>query len=117
VPRCDRRGGVLDEGEPGCPGGHRDEARPTIGAHVCQMFLTRASCNNNNPHFRRHDDDDGANGDGFSTSHKIEFPKYDGMGDPLPWVNHCEQYFHMCRTPDHRRVPLTVIYQLDNTKL
>jgi hypothetical protein len=31
--------------------------------------------------------------DGVNTSHKIEFPKFDGVGDPLPWFNRCERYF------------------------
>jgi hypothetical protein len=45
---------------------------------------------------RRHGDDDDAAGDDIvSTTHKLEFPKYDGTGDPLPWLSRCERYFHV----------------------
>jgi hypothetical protein len=29
-------------------------------------------------------------GEGLRTTHTMEFPKYDGVGDPLPWLNRCE---------------------------
>jgi hypothetical protein len=38
----------------------------------------------------RHDD---KGDDGFPTSHKMEFLKYDGVGDPMSWLNWCECYF------------------------
>jgi hypothetical protein len=43
----------------------------------------RALCvqeNGQPPNGHRHDD-------GFPTSHKMEFPKYDGVGDPMPWLS------------------------------
>jgi hypothetical protein len=33
---------------------------------------------------RRPEEDDDTGGDFVSTTHKLEFPKYDGTGDPLP---------------------------------
>jgi hypothetical protein len=51
----------------------------------------RAQENGRPPSGRRcHDDEED---DGFPTSHKMEFLKYDGVGDPMPWLNRCERYF------------------------
>jgi hypothetical protein len=36
--------------------------------------------------------------------HKIEFPKFDGMDDPMAWLNRCEHYFALHGTPKHQRV-------------
>lgn len=36
----------------------------------------------------------------FSTTHKMEFPKFDGSSDPLPWLNRCEHFFRVRRTPE-----------------
>jgi hypothetical protein len=67
---------------------------------------------------RRHGDDDDAAGDDIvSTTHKLEFPKYDGTNDPLPWLNRCERYFHVRRTPEPKRVPLAACYLLDDAQL
>jgi hypothetical protein len=56
------------------------------------------------PRQRQDGDDDGAtSGDFPTTAHKLEFLKFDGSGDPLPWLNHCERYFHVRRTPEHQR--------------
>jgi hypothetical protein len=52
-----------------------------------------------------------------STTHKLEFPKYDGTGDPLPWLNRCERYFHVRRTPEPKRVALAACYLLDDAQL
>jgi hypothetical protein len=41
------------------------------------------------------DDDDAAGDDIVSTTHKLEFLKYDGTDNPLPWLNRCECYFHV----------------------
>jgi hypothetical protein len=27
--------------------------------------------------------------------HKLLFPTYDGTEDPLPWLNRCDQFFHI----------------------
>jgi hypothetical protein len=58
--------------------------------------LLRAECalhaqeNGRPPNDRRHDDEED---DGFPTSHKMKFPKYDGVGNPMLWLNWCECYF------------------------
>jgi hypothetical protein len=49
---------------------------------------------------RRMEDDDN-HGDFVPTAHKLEFPKFDDTSDPLPWLNWCERYFHIHRTPEH----------------
>jgi hypothetical protein len=71
------------------------------------------------PDRRRPSADDGAvpGSDIMPTAHKLEFPKFDGNGDPLPWLNHCEHYFHVRRTPDHQRVPFAAFYLLDDVQL
>jgi hypothetical protein len=28
-----------------------------------------------------------------TASHKLRFPKYNGSGDPLPWLHRCDQFF------------------------
>jgi hypothetical protein len=50
------------------------------------------------------------------TSHKLEFPKFDGTSDPLPWLNCCEYYFNVRRTLDHQRVSFITFY-LDDAQL
>jgi hypothetical protein len=48
------------------------------------------------PHHRCHGpEDESEEGDFLPTYHKLDFLKFDGSGDPLPWVNHCEHYFHI----------------------
>jgi hypothetical protein len=48
---------------------------------------------------------DGANdeeaSEGLRTMHKMEFLKYDGVGDPLLWLNRCERYFRIRRTQEN----------------
>jgi hypothetical protein len=51
------------------------------------------------------------------TTHKLEFPKYDGAVDPLPWINRCEKYFRVQRTPEHKRVAYTAFHLLDDAQL
>jgi hypothetical protein len=51
--------------------------------------------------------------EGFPTTHKMEFPKYDGVGDPLPWLNQCERYFRVWRTLENRRVTYASFYLTD----
>jgi hypothetical protein len=36
--------------------------------------------------------------------HKLNFPTYDDKEDPLPWINHCEQFFRGQRTPETEQV-------------
>jgi hypothetical protein len=61
--------------------------------------------NTNNASFRRHapDHDDEPGEDRFLTSRKIRFPKFDGTGDPLPWLNRCDRYFYV-RTIQENKV-------------
>jgi hypothetical protein len=55
--------------------------------------------------------------DEFSTSHKMEFPKYDDVGDPMSWLNRCEHYFRVQRTPKNRRVAYASFYLTDDAQL
>jgi hypothetical protein len=68
---------------------------------------------------RKAGDDDADTGDGafLPTTHNLEFLKFDGTSNPLPWLNRCERYFLVRRTPEHQRVALAVFYLLDDTQL
>jgi hypothetical protein len=62
--------------------------------------------------------DAGVGGGHFhTTAHKLEFPKFNGSDDPLPWLNRCERYFHERQTPEHQRVAFAAFYLLDNAQL
>jgi hypothetical protein len=39
-----------------------------------------------------------------AASHKLCFPKYDGSGDPLPWLHRCDQFFRAARTAEVEKV-------------
>jgi hypothetical protein len=65
-------------------------------------------------HRRQGDDNDEAGDDIVPTTHKLEFLKYDGTDDPLPWLNRCERYFHVRCTPELKRVALVACYLLDD---
>jgi hypothetical protein len=54
---------------------------------------------------------------GGNTTHKLELPKFDGKGDPLPWLNRCEQFFRLRRTPDDQRVAYATFNLLDDAQL
>jgi hypothetical protein len=45
-----------------------------------------------------------------ATSHKLRFPKYDGSGDPLPWLHRCDQFFRAARTTEVEKVWLAAFY-------
>jgi hypothetical protein len=47
----------------------------------------------------------------------LEFPKFDGTGDPLSWLNHCERYFYVRCTPENKHVSLAAFYLLNNAQL
>jgi hypothetical protein len=66
------------------------------------------------PNGHRHDDEDD---DGFPTSHKMEFSKYDGVGNPMSWLNRCERYFRVRRTPENRCVGYASFYLTDDAQL
>jgi hypothetical protein len=42
--------------------------------------------------------------------HKIDFPTYDGGGNPLPFLNRCEHYFCGQRTIEEEKVWLAVMH-------
>ncbi|KAG8066095.1 hypothetical protein GUJ93_ZPchr0004g38967 [Zizania palustris] len=59
------------------------------------------------------DSEEDPNNNFVATAHKLEFPKFDGTNDPLPWLNRCERYFHVCQIPDHKGVTFVAFYLLD----
>jgi hypothetical protein len=73
--------------------------------------------NGRTPNGRRHQGDDDKNNEGFPTMHKMEFLKYDGVGNPLPWLNQCERYFCVQRTPENRCIAYASFYLTDHTQL
>jgi hypothetical protein len=53
-------------------------------------------------HYTQEDDQDDV--DFLPTYHKLDFPKFDRSCETLPWLNRCEHYFCVRRTPDHKRI-------------
>lgn len=51
------------------------------------------------------------------TTHKLEFSKFNDTNNPLPWLNKCENYFHVRCTPEPQRVALATCYLLDDAQL
>jgi hypothetical protein len=49
----------------------------------------------------------------FPITHKMEFPKFDGVGDRLPSLNRCERY-RVWWTPEDRRVAYASFYLMDD---
>jgi hypothetical protein len=45
-----------------------------------------------------------------TVSHKLRFPKYDGSGDPLPWLHRCDQFFRVAHTVKVEKVWLAAFY-------
>jgi hypothetical protein len=45
-----------------------------------------------------------------AASHKLRFPKYDGSGDPLPWLHRCDQFFRAARRAEVEKVWLAAFY-------
>ena len=43
-------------------------------------------------------------------THKLRFPKYDGVDDPLGWLHKCEQFFRKLRTPEDEKVLMASFY-------
>jgi hypothetical protein len=35
--------------------------------------------------------------------HRLEYPRFDGIEDPLGWLQHCDQFFRGQKTPKVRR--------------
>jgi hypothetical protein len=48
--------------------------------------------------------------------HKLDFPKYDGRDDPLPFLNRCEQLIWGQRTPEDDKVWLASYHLLDGAQ-
>jgi hypothetical protein len=42
--------------------------------------------------------------------HKLLFPTYDDAENPLPWLNHYDQFFRIQETPEAGKVFLTSFY-------
>jgi hypothetical protein len=66
------------------------------------------------PNGRRHDDTED---DRFPTLHKMEFSKYDGVSDTMPWLNRCERYFQVWHTPKNWRVAYVSFYLTNDAQL
>jgi hypothetical protein len=95
---------------------------------VLQLALTRVEntlhdgVGGRQPHHHGANDNDTGAGDdggagGGGTTHKLEFQKFDGKGDRLPWPNCCEWLFRLWRTPDDQRVVYATFNLLDDTQL
>jgi hypothetical protein len=63
------------------------------------------------------DGDIDAGADGHQATHKIKFPRFDGVGDPLPWLNRCEWYFRLCGTSENKKVQYASFYLLDDAHM
>jgi hypothetical protein len=64
-----------------------------------------------------HDNEASAGDEGSGTTNKLEFLKFNGKGDPLPWLNCCERFFHLRRTPDDQKVAYATFNHLDDAQL
>jgi hypothetical protein len=53
---------------------------------------------------------DGKDGAPLPLIHKLCFPKYDSIDDPLGWPHKCEQFFHSQGTPASQQVWTTAFY-------
>lgn len=47
---------------------------------------------------------------GNTRFHKLDFPTFDGTGDPLPFLNRCEHYFRGQRTMEEEQVWLAALH-------
>jgi hypothetical protein len=81
--------------------------------HTSTDGSTAAIPNRRRPPFE--EDKDG--GDFLPTYHKLDFSKFDGSSDPLPWLNHCEHYFQVRRTPEHKHVSYALFHLLEDAQL
>lgn len=61
--------------------------------------------------------DDQDNSDRGPAYHKLEFPRFDGKGDPLAWLSRCDQYFRIHHTPDDKKVAYTSFHLLEDAQL
>jgi hypothetical protein len=56
-------------------------------------------------------------GDFLPTYHKLDFTKFDGSSDPLPWLNRCEHYFRVHHTLEHKRVSYASFHLREDVQL
>jgi hypothetical protein len=54
---------------------------------------------------------------GTTTRQKVEVPKFDGAGDPMPRINGCERYFRLRDTPENKRVQVASFYLLGDAQV
>jgi hypothetical protein len=45
-----------------------------------------------------------------TASHKLRFPKYDSIADPLAWLHRCDQFFWATRTLEEEKVWYVAFY-------
>ncbi|RLN34430.1 hypothetical protein C2845_PM03G27840 [Panicum miliaceum] len=69
------------------------------------------------PNQHHHRQEDRLEEDQFLLKPKMTFPLYDGVGDPLPWINRCELYFRGHNTPAHRKVWMASLHMTDAAQL
>jgi hypothetical protein len=48
---------------------------------------------------------------------RLEFPRFDGNGDPLQWIHHCECYFLDCQTLENKHIVYAAFHLLDGARL
>ncbi|XP_010264784.1 PREDICTED: uncharacterized protein LOC104602705 [Nelumbo nucifera] len=48
---------------------------------------------------------------------RLEFPSYNGNGDPLGWLHRCEQFFRNQRTDDRDKVSLAAFHLTEEAQL
>jgi hypothetical protein len=97
-----------------------DTMHTTLNAKVNRVEVGQRAPQDRSPlqsHGRQGNNDTDQGGDFVQTSHKLEFPKYDGNGDSLPWLNHCEHYFHVRQMSEHKHITFVVFYLLDDAQL
>jgi hypothetical protein len=90
-----------------------------LHAAIERVAATQHNLGHANQGHRRAGDDDADAGDGafLPTTHKLEFLKFNGTSEPLPWLNCCERYFLVRRTPEHQCVAFATFYLLDDGQL
>uniref|UniRef100_A0A0E0C831 Uncharacterized protein n=1 Tax=Oryza meridionalis TaxID=40149 RepID=A0A0E0C831_9ORYZ len=58
---------------------------------------------------------EGCHGDCPPCYHKLDFPKFDRKGDPIHFLNRCEQFYRGPRTLKEEKVWLAFYHLLDGT--
>jgi hypothetical protein len=47
----------------------------------------------------------------------VKFLRFDGTGNPLQWIHHCECNFRVCQTSENKDVTYAAFHLLDDTQL